>query len=180
MLEDKLLVWKLKRGNVDALRRVYEKYKNDLLALAIALSNDKSSAEDAVHDVFVSFAQFVGKLQLRKSLKNYLTVCVANRVRDLNRAKPQQAIQLDEAEFIKADSNRPEQLAISAEESRLISYAMAKLPYEQQETIILHLQAGMTFKAIAEAMDVSMNTVQSRYRYGLNKLQSALDGEVKK
>ncbi len=180
MLEDKLLVWKLKHGNVDALRRIYEKYKNDLLALAIALSNDKSSAEDAVHDVFVSFARFTEKLQLRSSLRSYLLACIANHVRDLNRPKPQRTVQLDEAEFIRADSNRPEQLAISAEESRLISHAMAKLPYEQRETIILHLQAGMTFKAIAEAMDVSMNTVQSRYRYGLDKLQSVLDGEVKK
>jgi DNA-directed RNA polymerase specialized sigma24 family protein len=38
----------------------------------------------------------------------------------------------------------------------------------------------MTFKAIARSMDVSINTVQSRYRYGLDKLQSVLDGEVKK
>jgi len=180
MLEDKLLVWKLKYGSRDALRRIYEKYKNDLLALAVVLSNDKSLAEDAVHDVFVSFAQFAGKLRLRSSLKSYLLACIANRVRDLNRAKPQQTIQLDEAEFIRADSNRPEQLAISAEESRRISYAMTQLPYEQRETIILHLQGGMTFRAIARLMDVSINTIQSRYRYGLDKLQLALDSEVKR
>jgi RNA polymerase sigma-70 factor (ECF subfamily) len=179
MLEDKLLVWKLRYGNQDALRRIYEKYKNDLLALAIALSNDKSVAEDAVHDVFVSFAQFAGKLQLRNSLKSYLSTCIANRVRDLNRAKPQQTVHLVEAEVVRTDSNRPERLAMSAEESRQISVAMAQLPYEQREVIILHLQGGMTFKAIARSMDVSINTVQSRYRYGLDKLQSVLDGEVK-
>jgi RNA polymerase sigma-70 factor (ECF subfamily) len=180
MLEDKLLIWKLKYGNRDALRRIYEKYKNDLLALAVALSNDKSFAEDAVHDVFVSFAQFSENLQLKRSLKSYLSTCIANRVRDLNRAKLQRSIQLDEAEVVRADSNTPAQLAISTEEAQQIRYAMAQLPYEQREIIILHLQAGMTFKAIAGAMDISINTVQSRYRYGLNKLQSALDGEVKK
>ena len=180
MLEDKLLVCKLKYGSQDALRRIYEKYKNDLLALAVALSNDKSVAEDAVHDVFVSFAQFAEKLQLRRSLKSYLSTCIANRVRDLNRAKPQQTIRLDETEVVRADSNTPDRLAMSAEESRRISYAMAQLPYEQREAIILHLQGEMTFKAIATSVDVSVNTIQSRYRYGLNKLQSILDGEVKK
>lgn len=180
MLEDKLLVWKLKCGNQDALRRIYEKYKNDLLALAIALSNDKSVAEDAVHDVFVSFTQFAEKLRLRGSLKNYLSSCIANRVRDLNRAKPQRTTYLDEANVVIADSNAPSRLAIAAEEVQQIRYAMAQLPYEQREIIILHLQGGMTFKAIAGAMDISINTVQSRYRYGLDKLQSALDGEVKK
>lgn len=180
MLEDKLLVWKLKCGSRDALRRIYEKYKNDLLALAVALSNDKSVAEDALHDVFVSFAQFAKKLQLRRSLKSYLSTCIANRVRDLNRAKPQQTARLDEAEVVSADSNTPARLAMLAEEAQRIRYAMAQLPYEQREAIILHLQGRMTFKAIARSMDISINTIQSRYRYGLDKLQSALNGEVKK
>ena len=179
MLEDKLLVWKFKYGSRDALRRIYEKYKDDLLALAIALSNDKSVAEDAVHDVFVSFAKSAEKLRLRRSLKSYLSACIANRVRDLNRAKPQQDARLDEAGFISAGSNTPDRLAVSAEESRRISYAMAHLPYEQREVIVLHLQGGMTFKTIARSMDISINTVQSQYRYGLDKLQSVLDGEVK-
>jgi RNA polymerase sigma-70 factor (ECF subfamily) len=69
---------------------------------------------------------------------------------------------------------------MSAEETQRISYAMAKLPYEQREVIILHLQAGMRFNAIAKSLDVSINTIQSRYRYGLDKLQSVLNGEVKK
>jgi hypothetical protein len=33
MLEDKWLIWKFNHGSEDALRRIYEKYKNDLLAL---------------------------------------------------------------------------------------------------------------------------------------------------
>ena len=61
MLEDKWLVWKFKNGSGDALRLIYEKYKNDLLALALALSNNKSDAEDIVHNVFVSFAQSATK-----------------------------------------------------------------------------------------------------------------------
>ena len=71
MLEDKLLIWKLKYGSRDALCRIYQKYRNDLFALAVALSNDKALAEDIVHDVFVSFARLAGKLQLRGSLKSY-------------------------------------------------------------------------------------------------------------
>ncbi len=54
MLEDKLLVWRFKRGSRDALRQIYQKYKDDLLALAIVLSPDRAAAEDAMHDVFVS------------------------------------------------------------------------------------------------------------------------------
>ncbi len=178
MLEDKLLVWKLKRGSSDALRQIYEKYKRDLLALALALSNDKGAAEDVVHDVFVSFVQFAEKLKLRTSLKSYLLSCIANRVRNLNREKSQQAIRLDEAGSINSDSDGPEQLAKASEELQRIGCAMVQLPYEQREVIILHLQDGMKFRTIARSQGVSINTIQSRYRYGLNKLRSLLNSEA--
>ena len=178
MLEDKLLVWKFKRGSTDALQQIYEKYKNDLLALAIALSNDRAAAEDVVHDVFVSFAEYAEKLQLRTNLKSYLSSCIANRTRNLNRAKSQQTIQLNEPATLSSDSDGPDQLAMLAEESQRIDQAMARLTYQQREVVMLHLQAGMRFKAIAKSQGASINTVQSRYRYGLDKLRSLLNGKV--
>ena len=85
MVEDKLLIWKFKCGNRDALGRIYGKYKNYLLKLAIVLANDTNAAEDVVHDVFVSLARRNGELSLRSSLKSYLNSCVVNRVRDIYR-----------------------------------------------------------------------------------------------
>ena len=179
MFEDKLLVWKLKDGNKDALQRIYEKYKSDLLALATTLLNDRATAEDIVHDVFISFAEVAGKLQLRTSLKSYLLTSIANRVRNL-RTKRQEDIGLDESYIDEPRSDSPEQLAISAEQSRQIGSAIAQLPYEQREVIVLHLHSGLKFKTIAESQSISINTIQSRYRYGLSRLQSILNGEVKK
>ena len=43
MLEDKLLVWRFKRGSRDALQRIYEKYIVYLVTLATALSNDAAA-----------------------------------------------------------------------------------------------------------------------------------------
>ena len=180
MLEDKLLLLKFRRGSPDALRRIYEKYKDELLALAVALSNDRTAAEDALHDVFVSFAQYAERLRLRTSLKSYLSSCIANRVRNLNRAGAERAAQLNEAETIGSDCDGPDGAAMSAELLRRIEQAMAQLPYEQREVIILHLQSGMRFRVIAESQGVSINTIQSRYRYGLGKLRSLLNVEVQK
>lgn len=178
MLEDKLLVWKFKRGNAEALRRIYEKYKDELLALAIILSRDRTIAEDVLHDVFVSFAQYAEKLQLHTNLKGYLSSCIVNRVRNLSRAKSQRTMQLNYPECIGSDYDRPERFVMSAELSERIDKAMAELPYQQLEVIILHLQSGLRFKTIAESQGVSINTIQSRYRYGLDKLRSLLNSEV--
>ena len=180
MLEDKLLLLKFKRGSPDALRRIYEKYKDELLALAVALSNDRVTAEDVLHDVFISFARYAVKLQLRTNLKSYLSSCIANRVRNLKHVESQQAVQLDHIEDFSRDCVRPDRQAMSAELYRQVEHAMTQLPYDQREAIILHLQSGMRFRAIAQSQNVSINTIQSRYRYGLDKLRSLLDIEVEK
>jgi len=84
-MEDKLLIWKLKRGSEDALCRIYEKYRDDLVRIAAALLNDVRAAEDVVHDVFLVFVRSADSLEITKSLKGCLTSCVANRARNLNR-----------------------------------------------------------------------------------------------
>ena len=181
MLEDRLLIWKFNRGNRDVLRRIYEKYKDDLVTLAAALLNEKNSAEDAVHNVFVSFIKSAERFRLTGSLKGYLATCVANNARNINRARQRhQSIALDTAGAISSDLNRPECTAMFGEELHLLTWSLAQLPYEQREVIILHLYSGMKFKAIAKSQGVSINTIQGRYRYGLDKLRSLLNGEVKK
>ncbi|UCG58721.1 MAG: sigma-70 family RNA polymerase sigma factor, partial [Phycisphaerales bacterium] len=87
MLEDKLLVWKFKRGSREALRLIYEKYERDLLTLAANLLDNCSDAEDVVQDVFVSFARLADEFHLTGSLRGYLATCVVNRVRDHYRTR---------------------------------------------------------------------------------------------
>ena len=181
MLEDKLLIWKLKSGDEAALARIYEKYKNDLLRIAAGLLNRRSMAEDIVHDVFVALAQSADKLKLNGNLKGYLATCVVNRVRNSNRARNRrQAVSLDDTEPVMSDSDKPERWIVHNEKLDRLNAAMAQLPYAQREVVILHVQGGMKFRAIAESQNASINTVQSRYRYGLDKLRSLLNSEVEK
>ena len=179
-MEDKLLIWKFKHGSSDALCRIYEKYEDYMLTSAISLLNDLGSAEDVVHDVFVSFSQSADKLRLDGSLKGYLTTCVVNLARDKIRAIQRHSLALDKVNPVKSDVEPPSDSIIGDEELQRLSCAMAQLPCEQREVIVLHLRGGMTFRAIAKSQGVSINTIQSRYRYGLDKLRSLLGSEVEK
>ena len=181
MLEDRVLIWKFKCGSREALCRIYQKYRKDLLRLATILLNDTSDAEDTVHDVFLSFAQSAQTLKLSGNLKSYLLTCVANRARNKNRANQhRQTVGLDEAQPVISDAKQPDQWIISNEELRQWSDRLARLPYEQREVIILHLRAGMKFRQIAKLQGISVNTIKGRYRYGLDRLRSILNGEVEK
>ena len=179
-MEDKLLIREFKKGSSDALCRIYEKYEEHLLASAIALLYDVGSAEDVVHDVIVMLAQSAGKLKPNGNLKSYLTKCVVNLARDKIRASQRHQIGTAKKYPAGSDLQQPPHAVIRDEEMDRLSEAMSNLPYEQRETIILHLRGELTFKAIAKSQGVSINTICSRYRYGLDKLRSLLNGEVNK
>lgn len=181
MLEDKLLLWKFKRGDKEAFRLIYEKYIDDLLTLAANLLNDPARAEDVVQDVFISFVKSVEKFRLIGSLKGYLATCVANRARDyMRRSKRRQVVAINGAEQTESDIKSPVQLAINNEELQKVNQAITELTYEQREAIMLRLHGQMKFREIAQLQNVSVKTALSRYRYGLDKLRSTLNGEVSK
>lgn len=181
MLEDKILVWKLNRGSTNALSRIYEKYRDDLLRIATALLNDKGDAEDVVQDVFLGFAESAGDFQLTGSLKGYLATCVANRVRNRNLARQRRKkLDLNNMEPSAPNTETPDRWIMNCEELKKISNALASVPCMQREVITLHLYGEMKFREIAELQEVTIKTTQSRYRCGLDKLRALLNNQVQK
>lgn len=178
MLEDRVLIWKCKQGSRDAFRCIYEKYESDLRTLAANLLDDKTVAEDVVHDVFISLLQVVDSFALRSSLAGYLRASVANRSRDYMRKKRPHAAPATDGGEVPSEDNDPVQLAVQSELSRQLGSAMGQLPYEQKEAVVLYLHGRMKFKTIARLQNVSIKTAHSRYRTGLERLRSMLDSEL--
>ena len=174
MPDDERLIAQLQRGDKEALRQIYMEYKDNLLTIAMSLLHDPGAAEDVLHDVFVNFAGSIRRIRLRSSLRNYLIASVVNRIRDQFRKKRHPTVELSEAGQVPANSIDPERLAELSEESRRLTDALAQLPYEQRETIVLHLNGRMKFKEIAQTQGIPISTVQGRYRYGLDKLRTIL------
>ena len=179
VIEDRLLIRKFNAGDMDALCRIYEKYKPDLLSVAGALLNEPAAVEDVLHDVFVGFASQAGRFRLNGSLKGYLAICVANRARNVNR----QGRQIAPERLLEAEPRPPAQpdsseAAAYTEQGRVVTCALAQLPQEQRQVVVLHVLGSLRFREIAQQTGESINTIQSRYRYGLAKLQSLLNSEV--
>ncbi len=179
MLEDKLLVHKCRRGDKDAMCRVYDKYKDYLLTLAKGLLSEQAEAEDVVHDAFVAFARLARQFRLTGSLKGYLATCVVNGARDRIRARTRWARVQDRASPAIAAPENPQQDAAEAEDVMRLREALPQIPYEQREAVLLHVKGGMKFREMAKVQGVSVSAIHARYRYGLDKLRSLLNGEVK-
>ncbi|MHC4437757.1 MAG: RNA polymerase sigma factor, partial [Planctomycetota bacterium] len=139
MFEDQRLLSRLIAGDKDALRRIYEKYIDDLLRVATSLLSDIQSAEDCLHDVFVNFAGMVDGSMIHSNLKSYLISCVANRARDQLRSKARQSNFQSEQLNSQQVSTSPANQLIDAEESARVFEALKELPYQQREVFVLRI-----------------------------------------
>jgi RNA polymerase sigma-70 factor (ECF subfamily) len=178
MFEDELLKLRFKAGRIDALQRIYEKYRDYLLTLAMALVNDGGTAEDVLHDVFVSFAQSGSRFRIHGSLRAYLATCVVNRVRDHLRVRKRRGQALDDEIPLESDFDPPDERVLSDERSRLVARALTRLPEEQREVIALHLNGQLKLQEIARLQEVPLTTVRGRYRHGIERLRSLLNGRL--
>jgi RNA polymerase sigma-70 factor (ECF subfamily) len=177
MLDDRRVIGRLKQGDREVLRQVYVSYKDTLLTLGYALLHDMNAAEDILHDVFVSFAGNVTRLELRTGLRQYLTTAVVNKVRDRYRRQKTRKVDARNWHGAAPTAVSAERAAVLSEETRSLTGALARLPLEQREVITLRLKVGMKFKEIAEIQKTSIATVQGRYRYAVGKLQALLGGD---
>ncbi|MBN1510193.1 MAG: sigma-70 family RNA polymerase sigma factor [Sedimentisphaerales bacterium] len=179
MREEERLISRLRRGRVDALRLIYDRHKLGLLRLAILLMGDIHDAEDAVQDVFLKLAESFDRISDHGNLKNFLITCLVNRIRTFRRdCRRREAAQPDGAATKTTRVRPPDQWAVVNEQMQQITKAMSRLPLEQREAVTLRFQAGMEFREIAEIQNTSVNTVQGRYRYGMEKLRALLNSEV--
>lgn len=178
MIEDELLKWRFRHGSRAALARIYEKYVHLLLSVAMGLLNDPHEAEDVVQDVFVFFARNPAGFGLRGSLKAYLATCVVNRVRDRVRSERSRQRRMEQSATHQIDAGSADRSLVCSERCERLSRALAELPYEQREVVVLKVKQEMTLREIARLQGVSISTVHGRYRYGMEKLKALFDDEM--
>lgn len=68
-----------------------------------------------------------------------------------------------------------EQPLESDERRDAVQRALATLPDEQREVLVMKIWGELSFRAIGEALEISQNTAASRYRYGLDALRHTLN-----
>ncbi len=181
MVEEKLLIFRFKRGSPQALRAIYDRYKVEMLKLATVLLGDGNSAEDIVHDVFVTFAGSADRIKLTGSLRSYLTTSVVNRVRNHRRDRRRHGeIHLEDVRLSPSGGSEPSRWAILSEQLASLAEALQQLPYEQREVVCLRMEMDMSFRQIAAVQKVPQNTAKGRYRYAMERLRSLLDDEVRR
>ncbi len=120
----------------------------------------------------------IWKSRLRaKTSVAYLYAAVRSAAIDLSRSQ-QSRRHREEANAAVETSNGDAFAMEHMELAAAVQCALANLPSEQRDVIVMKIWGSLSFAEIAEALSVSLNTAASRYRYALGKLESELAEEV--
>ena len=174
--------WEKIRDRVpDSLADLYDGFAGVMFSLALEVLGDRWEAEEVVQDVFAyvwkkpeSYSPLKGKFS------SWLLVITRNRCIDRLRSRRRKVVH---GEPIEALSNRQDyssedgaEHASRADEKTSIRKAFDQLPNDQREVLELSYFKGLNHQEISDHLSLSLGTVKSRIRLGMDKLRRALTG----
>lgn len=179
-LDDHTLIRLLAHKKPDALSELYDRYGNLVFSVALAIVNDRGSAEEITQDVFLRVWDNAAMYdQTRASFKNWLSRITRNRAIDVlrrHRTHPEQHA-VDWAD--PSVQNRPDpkfpphaiELSLEREHIRTV---VAKLPESQQQALHMAYFQGYTHQEIADLLNEPLGTIKTRIRLAMQKLREFL------
>ena len=148
---------------------LYESKAAGLILYGRALGLSHGEAEDVLQESFLSLLQLERRPE---EPEHYALRTFRNRALNYRRSLWRRLTrEMESRRWFERETGE-------TETERQAMNALAALPREQREVIVLKIWNGLTFEAIGRLFEVSPNTVAGRYRYGLNKLRACLrEGE---
>lgn len=185
---DEVLMTRFQAGDAGALATLVRKHKTTLYNFILRQVRHPSVAEDLVQDVFVRIVQRASDYKHEARFSTWAYAIARNISIDhlrkmalrhhpsldqpVSNGEPGQTLSERTADGRPGAS--AERAAIGGELGVRITRAVEELPADQREVFLLRELAQIPFKDIADIVGVPENTVKSRMRYALERLQAAL------
>lgn len=156
-----------------------------LLLFARQQTRTQQDAEDVLQEALVRLSQKLANGSFVGTEDNWLPYLYTS-IRRLSidmgrnqdrRKRREEFVQKDEGALTPHESAEVpwfEAAALDDDIQQVLAVELKKLPEKFSEVISLKIWGEQTFQQIADALDISINTVASRYRYGLEQLKKTL------
>jgi RNA polymerase sigma-70 factor, ECF subfamily len=173
------LIERLAAGELEALHELYERHKSMAYSIALRITGNQASAEDAVQDAFLGVWRSAGRYVAgRASVRTWLLTIVHRRAIDVvRRRRPEISVELDVGVAqILLMPDLWEQVSNRLDRSTVVA-ALDAISVVQREAIELAYFEGLTQTEIARRTGVPLGTVKGRLRLGLLGLRRVLSRE---
>lgn len=156
------------------IERLYDDHAQALFAFLLNFTRNEADTRDVLQEVFVKLASQPELLDGVREERAFLLRVSHNAAVNLMRRRGTREKNHEQLAVESAGAFAP---AADPDEQAFrdgLASALGELPPDQRAVVHLKLWERLTFEAIAEALDIPMNTAASRYRYGLDKLRERL------
>ncbi len=167
-----ICVERLTESGVAALSGLFDLTSQRLVRYATAITRNQHDAEDAVQATLVLVAKNLRKFCRAEQPWPYLLRMVRNESLLIARRKKRWTLSGNLADLF---TRRLVDEVEMEETFRAVWSALRSLPTAQAEVVVLKIWEEMTFAQIAEVLEISPDTVASRYRYAMQKLAHKLE-----
>ena len=172
MDQDFLLMGKMRRGEEEAMELFVRKYYPRVLKYCSLHSGDKQRAEDLAQETFLRFFRALAGYSYQGKNLNYLYTIARNLCADIHRETREMSVE----EFPELGEEKTAEI----EERIAVKSALAKLPDELKEVVILRFFQEMRVKEIAKLLGIGVPSVKYRLKKALAVLEQVLGEKEKK
>ena len=168
-VEDRDLVAKASRGDVDAYNLLVSRWERRVYNYILRLVGHREDALDLAQEVFLKAYQNLGKLDDPARFAAWLFRIAHNESFSLlRRHRP------EGEELIEPAPLPPGPRMLPIETTLAVSAAMSRLTDEQREAVELKIYQGFKFEEMAEVLGCPVSTIKSRLYTALDLLKEAL------
>ncbi|WP_282271923.1 RNA polymerase sigma factor [Stenotrophomonas sp. PS02298] len=174
---DEVLMLAYADGDSDAFSELYARHRARLFHYLLGQLRDRPLAEELFQDVWQKMINARAGWKPDAAFATWLFRIAHNRLNDHWRAarhRPAAPEDADERTARLTDNCTPELLADEQAQRLQLRQALAELPPEQQEVVILRLEQELSLEEIGQITGVGRETVKSRLRYAMDKLRARL------
>ena len=158
-------------------RALFETYYNPLCNFAYRMLKDRDKAEDVVQDVFLQIWEKRSRITIDSSLQSYLFQATRNKVIEWIR-KEKLFLEYEQSERIKEESVDVDQEAEKFMRLEKLYTYIRQLPPKCQEVFILSKVNGLTYREIAEDLNISVKTVENQIGRALHLLRQKFGKKI--
>ncbi|WP_138432140.1 RNA polymerase sigma-70 factor [Fodinibius saliphilus] len=178
---EKHLVEKVREGNPQAFEQLFFEYFFDLCSYALQFTKSSERAKDVVQEVFYKLWKRRRDWNVHTSLKAYLFRAVRNEALNFidkrdHQEKLKKQLSLQEEKVAPSQSSQKSQ---SDEQLVKVIWSIVKeMPQRRQSVFVLHRKHGLSYKEIAEVLDISRKTVENHMGLALDDIRTSIDLEL--
>ena len=175
-MEDSEAIWvqQAREGDQAAFTQLVEAYQTPVYNLAYRMLGNVVEAEDAAQETFIRAYRRLDTYDPSRKFSSWLLAIASHYCVDMLRRRRMNYLSFDElppmVELSMPRTTQPEQVVVSQQQASAVQRLLDTLPASYRTPIILRYWYDMSYREIADAMDVTESTIKTRLHRARAKL----------